>query len=53
MAQSNPENKNIIKMVEKQTQELDIHNMYKAQGAQIRSRMKYIQDGEKNTKYFF
>ena len=52
MVISNPDNTNIIEMVEKQKQELDTHNIYKARGAEIRSRIKYIQEGEKNTKYF-
>ena len=53
MAIRNPENKNIIESVEKQKQKLDIHNLHKARGAQIRSRVKYIQDGEKNTNFFW
>ena len=33
-------------------QKYEILSIHKARGAQIRSRVKYIEDGEKNTKYF-
>ena len=32
--------------------ELELHNLAHAQGAQIRSRTKLVEDGEKNTAYF-
>ena len=30
----------------------ELHDLNKTKGAQIRSRLKYIEEGEKNTKYF-
>ena len=31
---------------------LDIFSLYEAQGAQTRARMKWIENGERNNKYF-
>lgn len=41
-------------MNRKRKLENQLNNLYdkKAQGAQIRSRAKWVSDGEKNTKYF-
>lgn len=41
-------------MNRKRELENQLNNLYdkKAQGAQIRSRAKWVSDGEKNTKYF-
>ena len=50
---NNPDDKNLKMNLEKEKHKVEIYNMYKAKGAQIRSRVKYIQDGEKNSKYFF
>ena len=48
-----PEDCDAINNLEKEKQKLEIYNLNKTKGAQIRSRVKYIQDGEKNSKYFF
>lgn len=32
---------------------LDLYALYEAEGAQVRSRVKWIEEGERNTKYFF
>ena len=39
---------NLIRLQKK----LEILSLHKTKGAQIRSRIKFIEDGEKNTKYF-
>ena len=48
----NPSNKELLLLREQIKHKLDLHDLEKAKSAQIRSREKYIVDGEKNTRYF-
>ena len=47
-----PQHKEILSALEKKKKEIEILQMHKTKGAIIRSRAKYIKDGEKNSKYF-
>lgn len=47
-----PLNEDIQKQIQKKKQEIEIRELKAARGAQIRSRIKWIENGEKNTKYF-
>lgn len=47
-----PENETLQDVLLKTKQKLEILEISRAKGAQIRSRAKWIEDGEKNTKYF-
>ncbi len=49
---NHPSSKSIWSEIASVKSELEIHEMNKAMGAQVRSRIKYIQDGEKCTRYF-
>ena len=49
---SNPTDLGSIQKREELKKQLDIFNVYIASGAHIRSRAKFIADGEKNTAYF-
>lgn len=48
----NPESQKLQESLQLLQQKYDILMIHKARGAQIRSRVKYIEDGERNTKYF-
>ena len=48
----NPHCIETLNTLEKKKHELEILQMYKTKGAMIRSRARYIKDGEKNSKYF-
>ena len=48
----NPHSKEILSALESKKKELEILQMHKTKGAIIRSRARYIKDGEKNSKYF-
>ena len=48
----NPNDEGVQKEILNVKNQLEILAMEKARGAQIRSRIKWIEDGEKNTKYF-
>ena len=48
----NPNNAENIKLMEQKKKELEVIEINKTMGAMIRSRIKYIQEGEKNTKFF-
>ena len=48
----NPNDRKLIQQKDLIKKELDIHEQNVAKGAQIRSKIKFIEDGEKNTKYF-
>ena len=47
-----PQNENLQRLRQTIKQKLEIDEMRKAKSAQIRSREKFIAEGEKNTKYF-
>ncbi|XP_035828437.1 uncharacterized protein LOC106013237 isoform X2 [Aplysia californica] len=47
-----PHDLTLLKQFEAKKKELEIYQLHKARGAQIRSRQKWIEEGEKNTKYF-
>ena len=47
-----PLNVNLLTERENVKQKLEIHNLNDARSAQTRSRVKFIEEGEKNTKYF-
>ena len=47
-----PLNHNLLTKREKLKQDIEIHNISDAKSAQIRSRVKFIEEGEKNTKFF-
>ena len=47
-----PQNKNLHSRFEIVKKELEVYQLHKARGAQVRSKTKWIEDGEKNTKYF-
>lgn len=49
---TDPANKNILQEVLKLRTEREIYEMAQARGAQIRSRAHWIEQGEKNTKFF-
>ena len=49
---SNPLNSDIKREIQNIKSKLEIFQSHKAKGAQIRSRIKWIEEGEKNTKYF-
>ena len=48
----NPESKELEASLKRLQQKYEILSIHKIRGAQVRSRIKYIEDGEKNTKYF-
>lgn len=49
---NDPFNKDLVSRREAIRLELELYEANNAKGAQTRSRMKFIEDGEKNTKYF-
>ena len=49
---SDPTNKMLQDQIQRKNNEIEIQELNYARGAQIRSRIKWIEDGEKNTKYF-
>ena len=49
---SNPKSEQLNKELMQAKQELELIHLNKAKGAQLRSRIKWIEEGEKNTKYF-
>ena len=48
----NPNDKTLQDQLKILKQNYEIHSLYKTKGAQIRSRIRYIEEGERNTKYF-
>ena len=48
----NPDNKETNQNLTQVKQKLEILQLDKAKGAQIRSRVKWVEEGERNTKYF-
>ena len=48
----NPKSEQLNKQLLQSRQELELIHINKAKGAQLRSRIKWIEEGEKNTKYF-
>ena len=48
----NPHSKEILSALESKKKELEILQIHKTKGAIIRSRARYVKDGEKNSKYF-
>ena len=48
----NPEDSNLQETLKTYKQNYEILSMHKTRGAQIRCRTKYIEEGERNTKYF-
>ena len=49
---SDPDNLELKSIFSKLKFEKEIHDLNRTKGAQVRSRIKYIEEGEKNTKYF-
>ena len=49
---NNPQNENIKIEYLKVKQKLEILQVHRARGAQIRARLKWIEEGEKNSKFF-
>ena len=49
---SNPKDRHLMQQKDAVKTELEIYEQNIAKGAQIRSKVKFIEDGEKNTKYF-
>ena len=47
-----PHNNDLVGRIELVKKEGEINELYKAKGAQVRSRIKWIKEGEKNTKIF-
>ena len=47
-----PNKKETITALNQPKQKLEILQIDKAKGAQIRSRVKWVEEGERNTKYF-
>ena len=50
---NNPQKPNLKAEITKIKTKLEVESLAKARGAQIRSRIKFIEEGEKNTAYFF
>ena len=48
----NPKSEQLNKQLLQTRQELELIHINRAKGAQVRSRIKWIEEGEKNTKYF-
>ena len=48
----NPQNEAALAEYYKLKQKMEVLHMYKTKGAQIRARLKWIEEGEKNTKFF-
>ena len=48
----NPTDNDICKEIAHIKQKLEVFSLAKTKGAQIRSKMKWIEDGEKNGRYF-
>ena len=48
----NPESQELQENLRILQHKYEIESIHKTRGAQIRSRIKYIEDGERNTKYF-
>ena len=49
---NSPTNEILQNQLLQQKQKLELIQLNKAKGAQVRARMKWIEDGERNTKYF-
>ena len=49
---SNPNNRDLIAQRERIKLHLEVYTSRAAKSAQVRSRVKFIEEGEKNTKYF-
>ena len=47
-----PSNESCLKQVKVLQDEMELLNIHHVKGAQIRSRTKWMEEGEKNTKYF-
>lgn len=47
-----PDNKELLTQRESLKHKLDLHELKQAKSAQVRSREKFIAEGEKNTRYF-
>lgn len=47
-----PDNKDLVGKMQVCKRELEVHALYEARSAQIRSKINWIENGEKNTKYF-
>ena len=50
---SDPDNNDLQSKVFNLKQKLDLQMIQKTKGAQIRSRIKWVEEGERNSKYFF
>ena len=50
---NSPDDPLIISKVSELKTKLELHEIEKAKGAQVRSRMKFIEDGERCTSFFF
>ena len=48
----NPDNVSISNKIDQIKTKLEIEEIHLAKGAQVRSRTKYVEEGEKNTRYF-
>ena len=49
---NNPDSQNLKNIFNKLKLEKELHDLNKTKGAQVRSKIKFIEEGEKNTKYF-
>ena len=49
---ADPQNLNLVLQRDELKKKIEVHDLHEAKSAQVRSRIKYIEEGEKNTKYF-
>ena len=50
---SDPHNDELLQYREKIKQDLEVHAVHEAKSALVRSRIHFIEDGERHTKYIF
>ena len=50
---ADPQNSELLKHRERIRMKMEIYAVHEAKGAQTRAQAKFIEEGEKNTRYFF